>query len=348
MRYSYTQNKIPAAWCSDPTLSTLDPLILQIMANRGFQDTEQVKEFLFPKETGIFTTDSIKNMGLLLAELTDAIQNHRQIVIYHDYDVDGCCACAIMLENLRRFGAKVDIYSNDRNIDGFGLCRNGVDRLLEDHPDTEVILTVDNGISAVDGVRYARKNGLSVLITDHHEPGAELPDANVIVNCKQRDETYLFREFCGAGLALKVMLALAVHLHHDPQIVFNSVDLAAFATIADVVPLLGENRAIVKAGIRMINNQHRTFFQSMCETKGPVEFSKDISFNYAPVVNAVSRMGYDASDVVKAMVSQDRAFTDEKIRWMNQLNEQRKELSAQQVNLSKHLHCLSQFHQPKS
>lgn len=337
MRYTYTQHPIPSRWRSDPALSTVDPLVLQILANRGFQDETKTAAFLFPDETVIPTQFSIKNLSKLTVELSDAIQHRRQIIIYHDYDVDGCCACAIMLENLNRFGAITGTYCNDRDVDGFGLCRNGVDRLLSKYPDAEVILTVDNGISAFDGIQYAKRKGLTVLVTDHHEPNNTLPDADVIVNCKQPGETYPFHEFCGAGLALKIMLALAIHLHRDPQYVFNSVDLAAFATIADVVPLIGENRAIVKAGTRIMNEGVRPFFRLLSLIKNTTASSKTIGFTYAPMVNAVSRMGQDVERVVAALVGREDPAVKSTVLWMDQLNEQRKALTAQQNELAKGL-----------
>ena len=177
MKYTYTEKEIPASWASDDVLSSLSPLTQKILANRGFADVEETKVFIRTEFSDVVNGTNLSDMDKLTHRLAEAVQNKEHIIVYQDYDVDGCAACAIAVENLRRFGAIVDYYSNDRIVDGFGLCVNGIKNIVREFPDTKVILTVDNGIVAFDGVDEANALGLTVLITDHHSPADTLPAA---------------------------------------------------------------------------------------------------------------------------------------------------------------------------
>lgn len=336
MPYSYTKATIPGEWLAAPSLMGVDPLALEILAARGAKTVDEAKEILFPSFNQVVENLTLKDMDKVVDKLVQAIEEKLPITIYQDYDVDGCMACSIMMENLRRFGAVVNFYGNDRLVDGYGMCPNGVDSLLAKFPETKIILTVDNGIVAFDGIERANALGLTVLVTDHHEPGEKLPPAYAIVNPKRTDETYPFHDLCGAGIALKTMLALSKKMRRDLNFVTQSADLAALATVADVVPMVGENRAIVKYGLQLINDGVRPAFRVMSSEMGiaHVTAHETMAFTYAPMINAVSRMGENTDRIVQMFLSDNIPQLEQDVRWLDKLNEKRKEETKREMEIA--------------
>ena len=339
MAYTYNPIPIPSEWLDDPVLARTQPLVLQILANRGLQTVEEVSECLFPDFSIVIKDAGLKDMDKLVERLARALSFHEKIVVYHDYDVDGICACTIMVENLRRMGGDVEFYANDRFVDGFGMCPNGVEQIMQRWPETKVILTVDNGIVAFDGVDAANKLGVDVLITDHHEPEITLPSAYAVVDPKRQDETYPFRDFCGAGLALKAMFALALCLRKDVSEVYRSVDLAALATVADVVPLHGENRTIVREGTHALTDGDRPAIKVLNTIKKAARVTAHgtVAFTYAPMINAVSRLGQDTRNVIEFFMELDEMNCRKTALWLDELNEQRKSETTREVDISENL-----------
>lgn len=327
MKYHYQDKPVPKEWTTSPAFMGVNPICLKIMAQRGIQSTEDARLFLFPKFQEVVQNTDIQGMNACVDTMEQAIQAKDHIVIYQDYDVDGCAACAIMMENLRRFGAIVDFYGNDRSIDGYGLCKNGIDQILLKFPEAKLIVTVDNGIVAYEGIEYANSKGLKVLVTDHHEPGDTLPPAVAVVDLKRKDETYPFHDLCGAGLALKVMFALGKKMRRDLGLIAQSTDLAAFATVADVVPMVGENRSIVREGLKYINDGIRPAFRMMNAVidEKRVTAQGTLAFKYAPMINAVSRMGYDTGMIVEMFLDEDLESLKRTVLALDQINDERKE-----------------------
>lgn len=326
MPYSYTKATIPSDWLTAPSLMGIDPLALEILAARGVKTVQEAKEMLFPVFKQVVENTNLKDMDKVVEKLAQAVNEKLPITVYQDYDVDGCMACAIMVENLRRFGAEVNFYGNDRLVDGYGMCPNGVDMLMKRFPQTKIILTVDNGIVAFDGIKRANDLGLTVLVTDHHEPGQELPPAYAVVDPKRKDEIYPFHDLCGAGIALKTMFALSKKLRRDLSFITQSADMAALATVADVVPMAGENRAIVKYGLKLINDGVRPAFRVMSSVKDIAHITahETLAFTYAPMINAVSRMGGDTDRIVNMFLSDDISRLERDVLWLDELNEKRK------------------------
>ena len=185
----------------DPTIRELSTTIKDILINRGITTVEEVKEILDEDIMNQYNPLELKDMDNLIQHLKKFIQEEKHIVVYGDYDSDGACATAIAVLCLRELGVKVDYFINNRFVHGYGMTPLGVQDLLKCYPTTDVILTVDNGIVAFDGVNEAVKEGIDVLITDHHEPlpDGTLPNALAIVDPKRLDETHPFREICGAA-----------------------------------------------------------------------------------------------------------------------------------------------------
>lgn len=339
MPYTYKKVEIPHNWLAAPSLMGVEPLALEILAARGVKTVQEAKEVLFPSFKAVVENTDIKDMDKVIEKLEQAINEKLPITVYQDYDVDGCMACAVMVENLRRFGAIVHFYGNDRFVDGYGMCPHGVDSLMKRFPDTKIILTVDNGIVAFDGIQRANELGLTVLVTDHHEPGEALPPAYAVVDPKRKDESYPFHDLCGTGLALKVMIALSKRMKRDLNLVIQSADMAALATVADVVPMLGENRAIVKYGLSLINDGVRPAFRVLNSVKkvSHVTAHETLAFTYAPMINAVSRMGKDTSRIVRMFLSDNISKLEEDVLWLDDINEMRKEETKQEMEYAEEI-----------
>ena len=344
MAIKYTYPPIPPLLEPlDKDLKNLNPVCLEILQRRGYRDNQSIRECLFPKIEEAIQPFKCLGIEKAVGILENAIRSGKHIVVYRDYDVDGVSAGAIALECLNGLGASVGQYANARNVDGYGICQNGIDTIMRQWPETSVILTVDNGITGLDAITYAKSLGLTVVVTDHHETPEQLPPADAIVDLKQKGETYPFHDLCGAGVIFRVMLELYRTMKKDPSPVFGCLDIAALATIADVVPLVGENRAIVQNGLERIKNGHRLFFRIMnrvCESKNLN--SRTIAFVYAPMINAVSRMGGDTDLVVDAMLSKNESFIEQQAIQFRDFNEERKDLTEKQYNMA--LEMIDQDH----
>ena len=194
----------------------------------------------------------------------------------------------------------------------------------------------DNGINGVDAIDYANSKGLTVVVTDHHEPGEKLPNAAAVVDLKRKDETYPFQDFCGCGLAFRVMLDLYRYMKKDPTPVFNTLDLVALATVADVVPLKGENRALLKEGLQRIESGDRLFFSVLL----PLLNVKDVNAHYtlafqiAPILNSLSRMCEDTALAVEALLSNDPDWVRLQCSAFIDTNKVRKEMTMEQTELA--------------
>lgn len=334
--YRYSKAAIPEEWTKNPALFGIDPLALEVLAARNFKTVDEVRTFLFPQFSSTMENTALMDMDKLTDMLVKAIQNKLPITIYQDYDVDGCMACVVMLENLRRFGAIVNYYGNDRLVDGYGMCPNGVQQILNKYPETKIILTVDNGIVAYDGIQYANEHGLTVLVTDHHEPGKTLPPAYAVVDPKRKDESYPFRDFCGAGVALKTMFALSKKMKRDMDLIAQSVDLVALATVADVVPVIGENRIFVKQGLKLINDGVRPAFRVLNAVKNVAHVTahNTLAFLYAPMINAVSRMGHNTDKIVEMFLSENIPSLENQVLWLDKINQDRKKETEKECKIA--------------
>ena len=318
----------------DEELKHVNPVCLDVLCHRGFTTNDQIRGILFPSYQNAIRPLDCKDKESAIRCLANAIKSGLKIVVYRDYDVDGISAGALAVETLAALGAKVRHYANEREVDGYGICKNGIDIILQRWPDTKVILTVDNGIVANEAIAYAVDKGLTVVVTDHHEPGAELPAAAAaVVDLKRKDEVYPYHDLCGCGLIFRIMLDLYRYMKRDPSPVFKTVDLVAFATVADVVPLIGENRALVKEGLQLIESGQRPFFKALATVFDVTEISAHytLAFQFVPTVNSLSRLGSDTDQAVEAMLSSDYDFVETKVKEFQAINKQRKEDTKRQV-----------------
>ena len=262
-------------------------LLRRVLAARGCADAEAARRLLEP-EQGLSDPFLLKDMDRAVARIRQAVEEEEPIVIYGDYDVDGICATAILYECLSSQGAHVRCKLPTRG-GGYGLTRAALENLAA--KGFSLVVTVDNGISAVEEAACARKLGLDLIVTDHHLPGAALPEAVAVVDPRRSDDASPFKSLCGAGVAFKLCAALEGCAPEELLEMYG--ELAALGTVADVMPLVGENRILVREGLALLQETMRPGLQALLESGGyagrPVT-ADTVSYGLAPRLNAAGRM----------------------------------------------------------
>ena len=253
----------------------------RILYARGIDTPEKIEKFMRPSRKNFLSPFLMKGMKETVEMLTDARDTGKTVAVFGDYDADGVCASAIMYHALKAFGIEPHIYIPER-ADGYGLSFEAIDRIFEDC-NPELFITVDCGISCADEAQYIYELGSDVIVTDHHELPERLPDC-VIVNPKLQDD-YPYDNLCGAGVAFKVACALL------GEQAYAYLDFATLATVADSVPLLGENRDIVTEGLKLFNTNIRPCFAGLVGKTYDGISAQTLAFTIAPRVNAAGRMG---------------------------------------------------------
>lgn len=332
-QYTYADIHCPAELLT-PKLQTVNPMCLDILYKRGFHTSQAMEGFLFPSLLeSIQSHPHLRDMDKAAEILCETVKRKLPTVIYHDYDADGITAGAVAMSSLQSLDIPVHLYCNDRIHGGFGINPQGIEAILEKYPDTKVLVTVDNGITGFEGVAQAKAHGLSVIVTDHHEPGEGLPAADAVVDPKRTDEPEeQDRNCCGAGVIWKVMLNLYVQLGLNVEPIMRLLDLVTVGTVGDVVPLIGDNRAIVQEGLRRIASGARPFFRCLSEVLELQTIdSQTIGFKLAPMLNAASRMGHDVEKVVQLLLNTNPNELRDGILQLSNINERRKEETAREV-----------------
>ena len=304
------------------TLYGLPVFTSMLLTIRGITEKETIERF-FSQGNELDDPLLIKDMDKAVDRIKKAVVSYEKICVYGDYDCDGVTSTAILFSYLESVFANVIYYIPDRNAEGYGMNMAAVDKLHAEK--VKLIITVDNGISAIDEINYANSLGMEVVVTDHHKPLDILPKAVAVVNPHRTDETYEFRDYSGAGLALKLITALEGDAF---SIMENYSDLAALGTVADIVPLCGENRDIVKSGIFNLENTERLGLSNLIEKAGISSVNAgSIGFKIAPRINAAGRLGtpYDA---VNLFLTEDEDIAEEKSSVLCSLNSERQAIEA--------------------
>mgnify|MGYP003303776760 CR=1 FL=1 len=287
----------------------------------------------YAASTGQLTTLPQNIAGAMEAatRIADAVQNGEKIALYTDYDADGF-GCGVVFTELMRQIPYNDfiVFYNKRHM-GFGMNTKGIDIIMERQPDTKLIVTSDNGIVAFEAVEYAKSLGVDVVITDHHIPdeSGKLPDAIAVVDPHKDGETCKFQDLCGTGVIFKVMALVFYLLGISSKNLNDVIDIVAVATIADVVPLRGDNRILAKEGLKRMSQECRPqwkAFKQLGSVYQPlVSFkSKDVGFFVGPCINACSRMSGDISEPMKAFLDTPEMDVHEAITKLAKVNEVRK------------------------
>ena len=268
------------------------PFFLAMLMNiRGLDDAAHLREFLGEGEP-LSDPFLLKDMDKAAARITRAVDNMEKIAVYGDYDADGVTSTAMLYSYLETRGADVIFYIPQREGEGYGMNMGAVEYLKEQG--VSLIVTVDNGISSVQEVARANELGIDVVITDHHRPQEILPDAVAVVDAYRPDDTSPYKHFSGVGVAFKLLMALEDGAGDVEDLLEAYSDLAAIGTIGDIVPLTGENRTLIRAGLERLSQSDRPGVQALLENAGiagKVLTSTNVAFTLVPRINATGRMG---------------------------------------------------------
>lgn len=268
------------------------PFFLAMLMNiRGLDDAAHLREFLGEGEP-LSDPFLLKDMDKAAARITRAVDNMEKIAVYGDYDADGVTSTAMLYSYLETRGADVIFYIPQREGEGYGMNIGAVEYLKEQG--VSLIVTVDNGISSVQEVARAKELGIDVVVTDHHRPQEILPDAVAVVDAYRPDDTSPYKHFSGVGIAFKLLMALEDGAGDVEDLLEAYSDLAAIGTIGDIVPLTGENRTLIRAGLERLSQSDRPGVQALLENAGVAGkalTSTNVAFTLVPRINATGRMG---------------------------------------------------------
>ncbi|PWM45618.1 MAG: single-stranded-DNA-specific exonuclease RecJ [Clostridiales bacterium] len=281
----------------------VDPVIARLLYNRGLNSTEKIRHFFNTDLGNLHDPFLLEGMDKAVVRIKQAINNNEKITIYGDYDVDGITSVVVLYKYLSSQGIDVDYYIPDRAEEGYGLNENAVCLIKE--KGTSLIITVDTGTTAVDEIKLANERGLDVIVTDHHECKQKIPECIAVVNPKREDSKYPYKELAGVGVVFKLVCALM----GDSEQAFNLYgDLVAIGTIADIMPLIDENRILVLYGLSLIGKRPSLGIKALLEAVGVKAENISagvVAYQIAPRLNAAGRIGNPASSV-ELLLSSDR------------------------------------------
>jgi single-stranded-DNA-specific exonuclease len=292
----------------------LSETVAVTLVRRGYRTPDLARAFLAADES--HPASAFESMAAVVAQIQAAIEAGRRITVHGDFDVDGVCATTVMVSTLRELGAECDWLIPDRIADGYGLSAPNIERLAK--RGTSLLLTVDCGVTAVEEVRLAAELGIETIITDHHQPGTELPDCLLL---HPELGGYPFPSLCGTAVAWKLACAL-----REPDASTHDLDLVALATVADVVPLIGENRSLVKRGLAEMRRARRPGLRALIESARcePTRLDEgDLAFRLAPRINAAGRL-YRADAGVELLLTEDEARAEEIAAELGRANSERR------------------------
>lgn len=311
----------------------VSPLLAQVLIARGFVSASAARKFLDTRLTDLHEPALLPGIDAAADLIVAAVRGGRRITIYGDYDVDGVTGTSLLWHCLQLNNAKVDYYIPCRLEEGYGLNTDALRQLHEEDPQ-RLVVSVDCGISSVAIAAEARAMGLDLIITDHHQIGDELPDALALVHPRLPGSSYPFGELCGAGVALKLAWAVCQRLGDGQkstprmrEFLKQAVGLAAVGTVADVVPLTGENRVLVRYGLQTLREQCSPGLRALMKTAGlldkPDLRADDIGFGIGPRINAAGRLG-QARLAVELLTTSDAGRATQLAEYLEQLNGNRK------------------------
>ena len=316
----------------------IQPLTARVLAARGLTDPPTAQRFLAPSLDHLHSPALLTGMQEALNRLRAAIAAHEKIMIYGDYDVDGTVSVVILKKAIELAGGQASFHVPHRLKDGYGMRADVIERAAA--MGVRLIVSVDTGIRATEVVRGARELGIDVIVTDHHLPEAELPPALAVLNPNRRDCNYPDKNLCGAGVAFKLVHALLATLGWPEEklarMLKSFLKLVAIATVADVVPLLGENRIIVKFGLEGLHRVQNPGLRALLEVSGLLDGrapnARQVAFQIAPRINAAGRMD-DAQNVIRMFLTEDLETARTLATQLHSLNQERQQTEADIVRL---------------
>ncbi len=304
----------------------IHPALCRVLAVRGVTDFDSAKAFFRPKLEDLHDPFLMKGMKQAVQRISEAVDWHERIMVYGDYDVDGTTSVAVVYSFLRQhYKGDISYYVPHRYTEGYGISKKGIDHAHANG--YTLMITLDCGIKSVELINYAQSLGIDVIVCDHHTPDATLPPAYAILNPKQSDCTYPYKELSGCGIGFKLITALAIHWKLPMETVFEYLDLTATSIAADIVPIDGENRVLAFYGIRKVNENPSLSIKTLKEISGVNrEMSiTDLVFVIGPKVNAAGRMD-DARKAVDLFIEQDSEKIKEFASQLQSDNVDRKEV----------------------
>lgn len=321
--------------------ANVDEVTASIMLNRGIKSVEEAKKFLNSDTKDLFDAYLMKDMKKAVLRIKKAIENGEKITIYGDYDCDGVSSTSILYKALERCSANFNYHIPNRESEGYGMNCDRVRKLAQEG--TNLIITCDNGIAAFEEIKLANELGMEVIITDHHdiqyvddengEKVLAVPDAYAVINPHQEECTYPFDKLCGAGIAFKFVTALYNEFSISVQEALELVEICAIATVCDVVDLQNENRIIVKAGLKKLNDSNNVGINALkkaCSLEEKKISAYHLGFVIGPCINATGRL--EAADLaVELLITNNQEKANELAGKLVSLNERRKELTAKSV-----------------
>jgi single-stranded-DNA-specific exonuclease len=307
-------------------------IIGRVLANRDIESLESSRSFFDPKLSQLHDPFLMKDMDIAAGMVAEKVKSGGRIFIFGDYDVDGTTGSSALFLFLTSLECDAKVYIPDRIKEGYGLSREGIDVAKDWGAD--LLISCDCGINATDEVAYANDQNLEVIITDHHMPDENLPEANAILNPKQPDCSYPFKGLCGGAVVFKLIQAVSQLLELDDDLVHQYIDLITLGTAADIVPLTDENRIIVKHGLKSLSKTKRPGLRALLEVSGLGEKELTVGrllFWAAPRINAAGRLG-DANRAVQLMTTENLPESLKLARELDEENRQRQDLQQSMVD----------------
>jgi single-stranded-DNA-specific exonuclease len=314
----------------------ISPITAQLLINRNLGEVEVARSFLAAHFEDICDPAKMPDMKPAVERLLLAVQKRQQVIIYGDSDADGLAATALLTRMLKMLGCRTETFIPGRLTDGYGLSEETVDRIIFTKPD--LVVTVDCGITSCAEATQLSKNGIDLIITDHHQPGENLPEALAIVTARRPDSTYPFPDLSGTGVAFKLAWGLAQALSPGRRVSEQCRDflneataLVALGTIADVCPLLGENRVLVRYGIKAIASSNRPGIKALTEIVLRRKYgkrqltAKDVGWTIGPMINAAGRLG-QPEVALNLLLADDAEQAAELVTELGRMNSRRRSL----------------------
>ena len=301
----------------------INKLLATILVNRDITEKQTLEKFLNPKRNDFYDPYLMPDMEIAVERIIKAIEKNEKILIYGDYDVDGITSVTVLKSFLEERGITISEYIPNRLKEGYGLNKKAIEEIAKQG--IQLMITVDCGISAVEEVEYANKLGIETIITDHHEPGNELPKALAVVDAKRKDNTYPFRNLAGVGVVFKLIQAIGTRLKLDEKKYLKYLDIVCIGTISDIVPLVDENRVIVKLGLKLVKQTKNLGLREIIKSSGYNQIdSNTISFGVAPRINACGRMGHQ-EEALKLFLETEEKEVNQLTQKLNEYNKIRQE-----------------------
>jgi single-stranded-DNA-specific exonuclease len=304
----------------------ISPILGKLLLDRNIRSVSEAKRFFRPQLSDLHDPFLYTDMDVAVDRLNQALGHKERILVYGDYDVDGCTAVALVYKFIQQYYSNIDYYIPDRYEEGYGVSYKGVDYAYE--TGVKLIIVLDCGIKAIDEITYAKEKGIDFIICDHHVPDETLPPAVAILNAKRKDSTYPYPHLSGCGVGFKFMQAFAKSNDIPFSQLISLLDLCAVSIASDIVPIMGENRILAYHGLRQLNSNPSVGLKAIIDICGLTDREitiNDIVFKIGPRINASGRM-QNGKEAVALLVERNFKSAYNNADMINHYNEQRKDL----------------------